>query len=400
MVLEMRSGGRYGSSTRRCGWSVAILLGMTASACSEERVGAWAGTIDTLENGAVLISNLDQEMWREDSRWQLVEELKIGSRELRIGNGDDAAQEVFGDIADFDVDGLGRIYVLDRQAQEVRVFDTDGSWIRNIGGPGGGPGEFRGVTGIGFDPPGRLWVLNQGNIRYSVFDTTGALVKEPPRTTGHARVAAWPGVFDRRGALFDVIFYPKATGLTFSYALYDTTTGLFVDTIPGVGYPGGAPLFWGVQSGTPYGFWLGTALEYKLHETTFAGDTVRIIERSYDPIGLPQKEADSSAQLEKLLRREARGQLPPPAPDYMPVYYDFMEDEERYLFVVLTSPSGATDTHVDVFDPGGRYLGEMIAPYAIERGPPPIVRHNRIYLVTKDELDVPYVVVLRILGRE
>ena len=349
----------------------------------------------------MLISNPAQGIWREDLGWRLEEELKIGSRELRIGGRDDAVQEVFGDIADFDVDRLGRIYVLERQAQEVRVFDQDGSWIRNIGGPGGGPGEFRGVTGIAFDRVGRLWVLNQGNIRYSLFDTTGALVKELPRRTGGARVAGWYGVFDRWGALYDVIFFPSTTGrLTFAYALYDTTTGLFVDTIPGVGFAGRAPLFWGVQLGTPYGWWLGPATEYKLYETTFAGDTLRIIERRYDPIELLRSEADSSAQLEKLLRRRTRGPGPPPAPDYVPVYFDFMEDEDRYLLVVLTSRSGATDTYVDVFDPNGRYLGATIAPYPIERDPPPLVRHNRMYFVTKDEMDVPYVVVLRILGRE
>ncbi|MFQ5705675.1 MAG: 6-bladed beta-propeller [Gemmatimonadales bacterium] len=365
---------------------------MAASACSQERVGGWAGTIDTLESGTVLISNPAQGIWREGSGWRLEDELKIGSREGGHG--------AFGDVWDFDVDRLGRIYVLDRIAQEVRVFDKDGSWIRNIGGPGGGPGEFIGVTGIAFDRQGRLWVLNQGNIRYSVFDTTGALVKEPPRRTGGARFAEWYGVFDRWGALYDVISYPSATGLKFAFALYDTTTGLFVDTIPGVGFVGGAPLFWGAHLGTPYGWWLGRATEYKIHETTFTGDTLRIVERPYDPIELARSKTDSSAQLEKRLRKQARGYLPPPAPDYMPVYFDFMEDEDRYLFVVLTSPSGATDTHVDVFDPAGRYLGGMIALYHVERRPPPVVRHNRMYFVTKDEMDVPYVVVLRILGRE
>lgn len=377
----------------------AVLLAMSAFTCYEERVAAWAGTIDTLASGAVLISNPPAGTWPENSGWQLLEELKIGTSDLRIGDSDDAIHQMFGDVADFDVDRLGRIYVLDRYAQEVRVFERDGSWVRNIGRPGGGPGEFNGVTGIAFDPAGRLWVFNQGNIRYSVFDTSGALLKELRMGTA-GRSAEWFGVFDRQGALFDMIYYATNTGLMFGYALYDTVTARYVDTIPRVGFPAGAPLFWGTRLGTPYGWWLGTALEYRLYKTTFNGDTLRVIERAYDPIELPEGEADSSVQMEKILRRQSHGQAPPPAPGYLPVYYAFMEDEDRYLFVVLTSPAGATDTYVDVFDPKGIYLGAMIAPYPIERRPQPLVCHNHVYFVTKDDLNVPYVVALKIVGRE
>ncbi len=57
------------------------------------------------------------------------------------------------------------------------------------------------------------------------------------------------------------------------------------------------------------------------------------------------------------------------------------------------------ETTFDVFDPEGRYLGEVVAPYQVEPHPPPVIRGDRIAFVTKDELDVGYVVTMRIRGR-
>ncbi len=142
----------------------AVLVG----ACAGDPSNEWSGTIDTLGSGAVLVSNPEQGVWGSSSPWQLLEVAKIGTQL-------DSGPDVFGDISDIDVDTAGRVYVLDRQAQHVRIFDHDGSYIRTIGKVGGGPGEFRVANGIAIDPAGRLWVHNMGNLRYSVFDASGRL---------------------------------------------------------------------------------------------------------------------------------------------------------------------------------------------------------------------------------
>ena len=48
----------------------------------------------------------------------------------------------------------------------------------------------------------------------------------------------------------------------------------------------------------------------------------------------------------------------------------------------------------------GRYLGTLEAPHLVEQQPQPVFRSGSIYYVTKDELDVQYVVVAEIRGRE
>ncbi len=200
------------------------------AACSETHEVVHA-TVDTLESGVILVSNRGEGVWDERSAWRLVDEVTIGVRE---GDG----PEAFGFVTDFEVDGFDRIYILDLYAQEIRVFTRDGAYVRSIGGPGSGPGEFRGVNGMTFDPSGRLWVMNQGNVRYSVFDTSGTLLQEP-RRPALANSADWPGMFSREGDLYDRVMDGPTS------VRYDTMTNQFVDSIPHPALPEGTPFGWG-----------------------------------------------------------------------------------------------------------------------------------------------------------
>ena len=50
--------------------------------------------------------------------------------------------ERFGRIGSLAFDGAGNLHIFDEQAQLVHVVGTDGGLIRQLGGPGEGPGEF------------------------------------------------------------------------------------------------------------------------------------------------------------------------------------------------------------------------------------------------------------------
>ena len=349
----------------------------------------WRGTIDTLENGVVLVRNPVEGIWDESSAWRLVEEVKIGTR-------DSEGPQMFGDVWDIDLDRLGRIYVLDRQAQDIRVFGGDGSYIRTIGRPGAGPGEFRLPTGMTFDPAGRLWVSNRNNLRYSVFDTSGALLKEPRRPGNSSTFLEWDGVFTREGDLYDRIGYESTSGRKHGYVRYDTTTSRFVDTIPASDFPEGTPFTWGRRLLTPDGRWLGVASEYRLYNTTFDGrDTVRIVERSYERIRLSR--GDSAVQqAERLKKRLTRGSADISTPKYRKIFHGFVVDDEDYLWVMLSRDPDADSTTFDVFDPAGRYMGDVVVPHRVEPRPPPIIRGDKMAFATKDELDVEYVVRMRV----
>ncbi len=60
----------------------------------------------------------------------------------------DTDEVILGRTAGIVVDGFGRVYVGDQHANTVHVFDSDGSYLRQIGRQGEGPGEFLNIVDI------------------------------------------------------------------------------------------------------------------------------------------------------------------------------------------------------------------------------------------------------------
>ena len=107
------------------------------------------------------------------------------------------AWEQFGRIESLGFDGAGNLHIFDKQAQFVYVVGTDGSLIRQLGGPGEGPGEFSTPGAMAVFADGRVVVVDL-RIGYHVFAADGELerlVRMGNRTdiTRVGRVAAQPG---------------------------------------------------------------------------------------------------------------------------------------------------------------------------------------------------------------
>ena len=144
-----------------------LLLPLVLSACDALAGGPeWMGTT-TDSAGIALVSNPEASVWRNGDAWTLEDELTIGTVA-----GEPEYQ--FGQLGGLDVDDAGNLYVLDIQAQEVRVFDDEGSYLRTLGGPGGGPGEIgMPATGVFIRPDGSVAVPDLGNQRVNLYDTDG-----------------------------------------------------------------------------------------------------------------------------------------------------------------------------------------------------------------------------------
>jgi hypothetical protein len=52
-------------------------------------------------------------------------------------------------------DASGNLFVLDRSAKRIVVFDSTGGFVRAVGGPGGGPGEMEWPMALAVAPDGR-----------------------------------------------------------------------------------------------------------------------------------------------------------------------------------------------------------------------------------------------------
>lgn len=100
------------------------------------------------------------------SDWRAARSAVLGVRTVaQIGRlGTDAADdpEVFGLIADVELDALGNLYVLDRQGAQVRIFDSQGTFVDVIGKPGPGPDEFRDPNALELLSGGRIAVSDRG----------------------------------------------------------------------------------------------------------------------------------------------------------------------------------------------------------------------------------------------
>jgi hypothetical protein len=385
VACEMKQVQRAHSRLRVVTFAVLVSVSCQGKPSSVHEVA-----IDTTLDGTVVVNNYGDGIWVAGSGWTIVPRVRIGSR-------DGSAHSAFGYAGDIEVDDDGRIYVLDRQVEQIQVFAGDGSYVRTIGGKGRGPGEFSNVIGMVFDPSGRLWTFNQANQRYSVFDTSGTLLSEPPRRGG-VRAAEWASVFSPAGDLFEIMFYGAVGEVVAALVRFDPIRKSVVDTMPMPGFPEGTPFGWRHYALIPNGWWLGAATDYRLWNITFAGDTLTVITRSKEPTEMSVAERDSATKQERDLRRRARGSFEMET-ELRPLFQGIAVDDRNFVWVILPPESDTAGTGFDVFDDHGRYLGEVTTSDRIDTMVSVVIRGTNMYYVTKDQLDVAYVVRADIEGR-
>ncbi len=91
----------------------------------------------------------------EDTESTLLDEDDYEAFSIGVAEGE--YDEMFGEVGDVTSMDDGIFLVLDSEASEVRVFDYGGSFLGLFGGPGDGPGEFRGsVNQLSFSKSGDL----------------------------------------------------------------------------------------------------------------------------------------------------------------------------------------------------------------------------------------------------
>ncbi len=66
----------------------------------------------------------------------------------------------------------------ERGDPRVLKFDRTGRFLATWGGKGSGPGQFQVAHGVAFDAQGDLWVTDRENSRIQVFDTNGTYKRE------------------------------------------------------------------------------------------------------------------------------------------------------------------------------------------------------------------------------
>jgi len=356
----------------------------------------------------VLVTNPAVGLWDSTTAWRVVEELRIGTLE---GDGPD----LFGEVSALEVDAEGRLYVLEGQALEVRVFDRAGRHVRTIGRKGGGPGEFASPIGLAWGPAGDLWIPDPQNTRISVVDTAGNFVRSH-RMAGGWVMNPWPGGFDTKGAFYNFVPAPSPDGFAIKMVRFDTSLTA-LDTLTPPDWTGPENYFEFVSPDgssrmrtsvpftpgldwelTPDGdFWFVLTGPYELYRVSGKGDTARKVTKPFVEVPVSGEDMDSAlAGLEWFTRQGGkvdRSRIP----GVKPAVRSLLVADDGYIWIEPNTPDRSDRGRLyEVFDPDGRYLGPLRLPFALSSYPPPVLRGGMLVGVTQDELEVPYVVRARI----
>lgn len=407
---------RPSEATRLMRLGSAIILLLPVVAGCADASGEWHGTladsagVSIVENPATPAS---AELWE-------------AHEVLRIGSAAGALETQFGLIASLAVADDGRVHVLDQQHRRIRIFDTDGTFVREIGSSGEGPGELSGYTiAVLVDPGDTIWVADLGNARFARYTPDGAPAGDVPMVVPGGAVPSRFAMLDD-GRILEMaraLPSPERPEQRDDLLLVLGRDGAVRDTLHRMN--GGASIrfrgdvavlsayapepVWAVApDGTLY---TGRSDDYRI-EVREAGRLVRVIERAHER--QPVTGSDQRAFL-RLLRRTLTDQgVDPMTVERMasgmsfaetyPVFAHFLPGPDGTLWVQQIRTAADVDEGTfdaanvgsdrwDVFDADGRFIATAHLP---DRFTPLTVAGHRFYGLWRDELDVQHVLAVEV----
>jgi hypothetical protein len=344
--------------------------------------------------------------------WTLTEDLRIG--------GDDEGPASFSRVHSVVEAPNGNVFVLELQDQELRVFDSQGNFLRVAAQRGAGPGELEYATGMALGP--NVIVVNdprQG--RFTLVDFDGRFVRHVTATSsGYGDV--WRGAVDSLGRIID---YPVRTPIggvdaRTGYGLTETRLRIIhadghADTLAGVtcGIPAPSHVY-----RTPQGYatsftlpftaspqtvvtargtvWCAPMVSYELLHAQLGQPLRTLVSREVTPIAVPRALRDST---EESLRQFASsmGTLVDDGGFRTPTTYPAIQhidaDSDGRVWVRRTSDAALVP--IDVFDANGAQIASVQASRKL--GGRLFIARQHLYAIELDEDDVPIVVRYRIV---
>ena len=376
---------------------VALVTGIACTSCGEpEPARQYRLTVDTALSGFPTIHH--SEFASVSADWTIVEDLRIGSVD-----GDEPT--VFSEIVTFLIDRDKWLYILDQMSQEIRVFDSGGSFRFAFGREGSGPGELRSAAGLAWSSHQTVWVSDFRNQRYSEFARSGQLLGTWP---GRVPIFAFGGTIggvDDDGSLYEEVVAGDPQKYAHFVRRLDPRTGRAdsvvltnVRAAPGykvdrVELP--VPFEWEfVWRADDRGrIWTARTDEYALLCRTVAGDTVlRIVTDLRPNLVTPEERRLRISGLEDLIRQVGgRGSLDySRIPDVHPLLESFDVDDHGRVWVRRVTRDRLV--RFDVFSMNGQFIMAVDGPWSVPRQWPVRIAGNSVAALVKDSLGVSYIV--------
>lgn len=331
---------------------------------------------------------------------------------LRIGTVEGAGPDAFGSVTFVGVGRNGLLYVVDGMAQEIRVFDQSGDYIRTFGRKGDGPGEFEGLTGLAFDPGGPILAMDVRAQRITTFDSAGTFVGTIHREWRFA-FSTWPGRIAADGTLLDLarglenldqtIMAPQTFTTTITPIRFSRDLEL-LDSFPRVAWTRtayGGNFAVPFEATTLFAFeasgdaWIADAAGYELVRRDAGGDTVLVATMEFEPVPVTDADRDSLVsdyEMVGALEQLDIGLVPKTKSTLVGLF----AMGEGWVGVFPRLPHAVPGRFFDVFAPDGLHKGRFDLGLVLELRPTPTFRDGVIYGVHRDEFDVPFVVGLQL----
>jgi hypothetical protein len=420
---------------------LASVLIPCVSCSTSDTASTWTGAV-TDSAGVSIVTNPANGIWNDGEGWTVEETLRIG-----MADGD--PDYLFGRVSGICVSSDGRIHVVDAVSSRIAVYSEDGEFLNTVGRRGAGPGELESPLGPCLMGPGdTLNIPDLGNFRVARYAADGSAAPPRPFTIEQGIPLRWDLTDDGR-----VVVQLRTMGMRWDAEAAATPDavvvwgedGTSVDTLLLVSSGSAltpvptrehvqyvllaADPVWQLA---PDGRLLsGFSDDYRITIHDRDGVRVRVVTRDVTPrpVTAPERRTLAAA-VERIF--EPGGALSPALrggvgdfqfAEFYPAFLRFeigvagslwvqpplnvgalsAEDQENLRLgpedpdLFLLSPRltlGALDW--DVFDAEGRYLGVVALP---ERFEPMQFVEDAIYGVWKDEMDVEYVVRLKLVGR-
>jgi hypothetical protein len=365
--------------------------------------------------------------------WKLVEDLRVG--------GDDGPY-LFSDIRGVVAGPSGNIFVLDFTAQEIRMFDAKGVFVKTVARRGQGPGELRNANGMLLAKDGLIWVSDPNQRRWSAFSAAnGNFVRQirlPILSYGYV----WEVGLDRRGRIVDRITVeaPGRRGpdgepvREARLRLVDvserpqrsadsTAIGPPADTVAiptcnqrvapreysfiGRDTSGRAMGYMSVPYlprslfvfGLDGTLWCTGGDEYVvLHRAIGGGDTLHSVRANFPPVAVSARERSEAIEsANRFLARYARKDLDVSlVPQTKPAITDLDLDREGRVWVRRSAPEGSAPLTWEVYDAAGRRVATASSPHVLLSAATPFITNDEAYFIVRDEDGVPGIVRFRI----
>jgi len=370
----------FKDSVRR--W-VAILFLWACAACGGNQ-GAWQGQI-TEKDGVVIVSNPKKPLY-ENAIIEIVRDLKIG-----VPEGDQ--EYLFTEITDLAVDDDGNIYAIDLKGDDVRVFDRNGHFLRTVGRPGQGPGEFSGAGNLHVSSNGEIMVTSEGSRSIKYFAPTGQYQKQ-------YLLKAFSPIkvdYDSKGVYYIMDYFMEPPGFKLSRLDSRTDESAVLATWPmPMPDPKRVSIFDPIMSFAVMPddrLLYGCPTEgYEILIFDARGHLQKRILKDWDPNPVTDEERQVIVNEHK--KRNMSDPIQLDFPRFHPPYRVVKCDESGRLFVL--SFSGIADdlskerkTVFDVFDQEGRYIAMIRHPFKALIEKPMLWKGGKFYTVEQDEAGFP-----------